>query len=136
MKNHQHRWSCSLFARKRSFHAEYRCRGNLAQIGQSRPDSGVGLNHFQYASHSNILSCSLFAWKRRTHPQTSCYARERQFFIDNPLVRIHFVIVMIRWTGLAPWEFEYSGDLNATFRPASFYHFPPESAPFRESAHK
>ena len=25
-------------------------------------------------------------------------------FIVNLLVRIHFVIVMIRWTGLAPWE--------------------------------
>jgi len=24
-----------------------------------------------------------------------------------PLVRIHFIIVMIRWTGLAPWEFEF-----------------------------
>ena len=23
------------------------------------------------------------------------------------LVRIHFIIVMIRWTGLAPWEFEF-----------------------------
>ena len=30
--------------------------------------------------------------------------RERDFFIDNLLVRIHFIIVMIRWTGLAPWE--------------------------------
>ena len=29
---------------------------------------------------------------------------EREFFIDNLLVRIHFIIVMIRWTGLAPWE--------------------------------
>ena len=27
---------------------------------------------------------------------------EREFFIDNLLVRIHFIIVMIRWTGLAP----------------------------------
>jgi len=27
---------------------------------------------------------------------------ERGFFIDNLLVRIHFIIVMIRWTGLAP----------------------------------
>ena len=27
--------------------------------------------------------------------------------IDNLLVRIHFVIVMIRWTGLAPREFEF-----------------------------
>jgi len=32
--------------------------------------------------------------------------REREFFIDNLLVRIHFIIVMIRWTGLAPWEFK------------------------------
>jgi len=35
-----------------------------------------------------------------------CPCRERDLFIDNPLVRIHFIIVMIRWTGLAPWEFE------------------------------
>ena len=33
--------------------------------------------------------------------------REREFFIDNLLVRIHFIILMIRWTGLAPWEFEF-----------------------------
>jgi len=33
--------------------------------------------------------------------------REREFFIDNLLVRIHCIIVMIRWTGLAPWEFEF-----------------------------
>jgi len=33
--------------------------------------------------------------------------RERGFFIDNLLVRIHCIIVMIRWTGLAPWEFEF-----------------------------
>jgi len=39
--------------------------------------------------------------------------REREFFIDNLLVRIHFIIVMIRWTGLASWEFEFgTGRLN------------------------
>jgi len=32
--------------------------------------------------------------------------REREFFIDNLLVRIHYIIVMMKWTGLAPWEFE------------------------------
>jgi len=32
---------------------------------------------------------------------------KREFFIDNLLVRIHVIIVMIRWTGLAPWEFEF-----------------------------
>ena len=32
-------------------------------------------------------------------------------------VRIHFIIVMIRWTGLAPWEFEFPfpGSLTSTF---------------------
>jgi len=32
--------------------------------------------------------------------------REREFFIDNLLVRIHFIIVMIRLTVLVPWKFE------------------------------
>ena len=34
-------------------------------------------------------------------------APEREFCNDNLLVRIHVIIVMIRWTGLAPWEFEF-----------------------------
>ena len=42
---------------------------------------------------------------------------ERDFLIGNLLVRIHFGIVMIRWTGLAPWEFEFPfpGSLTSTF---------------------
>ena len=32
----------------------------------------------------------------------SCISTKREFFIDNLLVRIHFIIVMIGWTGLAP----------------------------------
>ena len=42
---------------------------------------------------------------------------EREFFIDNLLVRIHLIIVMIRWTGLAPWEFEFPfpGSRTSTF---------------------
>ena len=41
------------------------------------------------------------------HPQST----------DNLLVRIHFIIVMIRWTGLALWEFEFPfpGSLTSTF---------------------
>ena len=27
---------------------------------------------------------------------------EKEFFVDNLLVRIHLIIVMVRWTGLAP----------------------------------
>ena len=29
---------------------------------------------------------------------------EQEIFTDKLLVRIYFIIVMIRWTGLAPWE--------------------------------
>ena len=32
---------------------------------------------------------------------------EKELFIDNLLVRIHFVIEIIWWTGLASWEFEF-----------------------------
>jgi len=35
-------------------------------------------------------------------------ALEKEFFIDNLLVRIHFIIEMIWRTGLAPWEFEFT----------------------------
>ena len=44
------------------------------------------------------------------------HTAEREFSIDNLLVRIHFIIVMIRWTGLAPWEFEFlfPGSLTTT----------------------
>ena len=42
---------------------------------------------------------------------------EEEFFIANLLVRIHYIIVMIKWTGLAPWEFEFPfpGSLTSTF---------------------
>ena len=35
--------------------------------------------------------------------------------IDNLLVRIHLIIVMIKWTILAPWEFEFSFPGGFTF---------------------
>ena len=39
---------------------------------------------------------------------------EGEFFIDNLLVRTYFIIVMICWTGLAPWEFKslFAGSLT------------------------
>ena len=44
-------------------------------------------------------------------------APQREFFIDNLLVRIHCIIVLIWWTGIAPWEFEFPfpGGLTSTF---------------------
>ena len=50
-----------------------------------------------------------------THQRTSHFTAfrssalrktEREVYIDNLLIRIHFIIVMIKWTVLAPWEFE------------------------------
>jgi len=51
---------------------------------------------------------------------------EREFFIDNLLVRIHFIIMMIRWTGLAPWKFEFPfpGSLTSTFLGSQVHAFP------------
>ena len=42
-------------------------------------------------------------WVRPDH---RC-VREGEFFNGKLLVRFHFIIVMIRWTGLAPWEVEF-----------------------------
>jgi len=36
------------------------------------------------------------------------------FQVDNLLVRIHFIIVMIRWTGLAPLPGFYQGTSDLT----------------------
>ena len=45
-------------------------------------------------------------WLVQTSSASLKVQREREWFIDNLLVRIHCRIVMIRWTGLAPWEFD------------------------------
>ena len=54
---------------------------------------------------------------RTSRPCFAWEVLERDFSIDNLLVRIHVIIVMIRWTGLAPWEFEFpfSGSRTSTF---------------------
>jgi len=50
---------------------------------------------------------------------------EREFFIDNLLVRIHFIIEMIWWTSLARWEFDFPfpGSLTSTFQNGSIDHY-------------
>ena len=50
----------------------------------------------------------VFSWAR--YPCT-----EREFFIDNLLVRIYFIVVMTRWTGLAAWKFEFPFPCSLTF---------------------
>ena len=55
---------------------------------------------------------------------------ERDFFIDNLLVRIQ----MIWWTGLAPWEFDVLclGSLTSTFLAFAL----PEPLHFLQPAHR
>ena len=67
--------------------------------------------------HLRGIARPLAVLQQRHHPFCKGKA-EREFFIDNLLVRIHFIIVMIRWTGLAPWEefeFPFPGSLTSTF---------------------
>ena len=40
-------------------------------------------------------------------PPSEGVGAEREFFIEKLLVQIRCIIVMIRWTGLALWEFEF-----------------------------
>jgi len=40
--------------------------------------------------------------------------KERNVSIDNLLIRIHFIIKRIWWTGLAAWEVEFAFSLQVT----------------------
>jgi hypothetical protein len=78
-----------------------------------------------------LTTLELFRYPINTHPTPPparwctlkgfriCVAglQEREFFIDDLLFRIHFIIVMIRWTGPAPWQFEFPfpGSLTSAF---------------------
>ena len=64
---------------------------------------------------------------------TACPPAEREFFIDNLLVRIHSIIVMTRWTGLAPWEFDFpfSSSPTSTFKLLCLF-FLARDCPLRE----
>ena len=57
---------------------------------------------------------------------------KREFFIDNLLARIPFIIVIIRLTGLAPWDFSFPfpGSLTSTFldAPEMSLQYSPEPA--------
>ena len=55
--------------------------------------------------------------RRNSHHGTSNRFIKRESALLTLLVRIHFIIVMIRWTGLAPREFEFPfpGSLTSTF---------------------
>jgi len=67
------------------------------------------------------------------HPPPLLPPRHRPARSEILLVRIHFVIVMIRWTGLAPWEYEFPfpGSLTSTLSPHPPPLLPPRHRPAR-----
>jgi len=52
---------------------------------------------------------------------------EREFFVDNLLVRNHCINVMLRWTGHAPWESEFPFSGSLTSPDATSNHQPPKA---------
>ena len=52
-----------------------------------------------------MVSVGTFLWRPQGEAASAPFrpaTTEREFCIDNLLVRIHYIIVMIKWTGLAP----------------------------------
>ena len=76
-----------------------------------------GQIYHTYLLCAPLLVQKLFSLVHKRPESLGCVQVRREFFVDNLLVRIHFIIVMIRWTGLAPWEFEFHspGSLTSTF---------------------
>jgi len=60
-----------------------------------------------YIKRATAHLCALYAKEPPALERQHNAEVQREFFIDNILGRIHFIIVMIRRTGLAPWEFEF-----------------------------
>jgi len=85
--------------------------GIVEQRKVSGADGSQTLNPKQARSEAREAEARERHWRERFNP-----LRER-VLIGNLLVRIHLIIVMIRWTGLAPWEFEFPfpSSLTSTF---------------------
>ena len=56
-------------------------------------------------------------WRQRQRASWKPTSPDIELCIDNLLVRVHCIIEMVRWNGLAPWEFEFPfpGILTSTF---------------------
>ena len=78
------------------------------------------MNEMAEARGAGCTTCSCARPSPSDSSPRDC--RKREFFIDNLLVRIHFTIETIWWTGLAPWEFEFPfpGSLTSTFKPQAW----------------
>ena len=81
-------------------------RGQRMQQQVPERDPGVELRaNLESISHRCRLFEVAFVWeltKETIHLPLGCL-QGGECFIDNLLVRIHFFIEMVWWTGLAPW---------------------------------
>jgi len=75
--------------------------------------STLGLRVIQKKKKGQELATSTTVFGVSVYRGTSLIRNSAQ----NLRVRIHFIIEMIRWTGLAPWQFEFPlpGSLSSTF---------------------
>ena len=102
-----------------SFHIMVRTPNRTAEHAGFTPPSNPGCYVTKFGPKVNCVRQVDFGLKGRTPPcdlafgltamvlQSRGTCRERELFIDNLLVRIHFIIEVIWWSGLAPWEFEF-----------------------------
>jgi len=86
---------------------------HLDHISHCKTASGTNWSNkwtYRVSSRKSANTSSTFSHSPRSF-------LEREFFVDNLLVRNHVIIVMIRWTGIAPWEFEFPfpGSRTSTF---------------------
>ena len=82
---------------------------SVDSVGRRVRDVPVGINTWIVVLWRGALSFERGTSTRTTAPLCLAYipSHQREFFIDNLLVRIRFIIEMIWWTGLAPREFEF-----------------------------
>ena len=87
---------CTVVIQRRSGQKQY-----YAESSQSKTEPDLALGERELEVSPDVPEPEQHRHLPEAHPGG-------EFFIKNVLVRIHFVIRMILWTGLAPWEFEFT----------------------------
>ena len=80
------------------------------RAGYTPQDSSKNIPHVLARTLIRILS-----FKRLSSSQKGVHSGQREFLIDDILVRNCLIIIMIGWTGLAPWKFEFTFLGTSTF---------------------
>ena len=88
----------------------------LRRLHTSSPDMRAEVRHLlRFSTYAPMFRddslCQSCLRRRGTCSAPECRFTTPEFeaLATTLLVRIHFIIVMIRWTGLAPWEWDMLG---------------------------